>query len=199
MRVFDVHAPTPQGPAAKDQQAFLVGVSFHEAALRAGCEARDPKGVPIVALCPMIVCYAFAVELYLKSLSSKSLRNHRLNVLYCHLDIQLRHEISMAYTKYTGRHQRELETDLRQFAKAFVEWRYVFEGEGQQLRVNLLIAVTKAIYSVIRLRHSEWIVNPHQESRLLADEERPSMTVANLGGGTLLHIVDGTGGKLSGP
>jgi hypothetical protein len=87
MKVYDISAPTPQGPAAQDQQAFLIGIDFHEAAIRAGVEVKDPEGAPIVALCPMIVSYAFAVELYLKALASLGtgrppIKGHKLHVLF---------------------------------------------------------------------------------------------------------------------
>jgi hypothetical protein len=197
MKVFDVHAPSPQGPAAKDQQAFLIGVNFHEAALRVGLEEHDPAGAPIAALCPMIVCYAFAAELYLKSLIPTVIRNHRLNVLYKNLDTQTRSDVADSYKSRTGRDHHVLEEDLRRMAAAFADWRYIFEGEGQQLRVNLLIAFTKAIYETVKLHRPDWKVSPFQDERLLADN--PSMTVANLGGGTFLHVIDGPSGKLNDP
>ena|SRR5208283_5428495 len=199
MKVFDVQAPTPQGPAARDQQAFLIGIDFHEAALRAELGVRDPAGAPLVALCPMIVCYAFAAELYLKSLATIAIKNHRLNVLYGHLNAPIRETIAVLYRNRTGRGSRDLGEDLRTFAAAFVDWRYIFEGHGQQLRVNLLVAFTKAVYEAIRLLRPAWTVRPYQDERLRTDQERPTMTVANMGGGTFLHIVDGTGGRLNDP
>jgi hypothetical protein len=197
MKVFDIHAPTPQGPAARDQQAFLMGVSFHEAALRAATEHRDATGAPIMAPCPMIVCYAFAAELYLKSLIPRPIKNHRLNVLFRALDTPSRKNIAAAYNRRTGRDQSALEDDLKTMAGAFMDWRYVFEGEGQQLRVNLLVAFTKAVYESVKLRRPSWEVRAYQDGRFLADEDKPIMTVKNLGGGTFIQVIDRTGGKLN--
>jgi hypothetical protein len=197
MKVFDIHAPTPQGPAARDQQAFLMGVSFHEAALRGATEHRDATGAPVVALCPMIVCYAFAAELYLKSLILRPIKNHRLNVLFRELDTPSRKNIAAAYKRRTGRDQRAFEDDLKTMAGAFMDWRYVFEGEGQQLRVNLLVAFTKAVYESVKSRRPSWEITAYQDGRLLADEHKPTMTVKNLGGGTFIQVIDGTGGKLN--
>jgi hypothetical protein len=197
MKVFDIHAPTPQGPAARDQQVFLLGVSFHEAALRAATEYRDATGAPIMALCPMIVCYAFAAELYLKSLISRPPKNHRLNVLFRGIDAASRRDIAAAYNSRTGRDLRTLEDDLKTMAGAFVDWRYVFEGEGQQFRLNLLVAFTKAVYESVKSRRPSWDVRPYQDGRFLADEDKPIMTVKNLGGGTFIQVVDGTGGTLN--
>jgi hypothetical protein len=118
MKVYNVHAPTPQGPAARDQQAFLIGVSFHEAALRAGTTTNDRDGIPVDAVCPMIVCYAFASELYLKSLISSAINNHRLDVLYKRIEPQIRNQIASAYKARTGREQRDLEGDLKKNGKS---------------------------------------------------------------------------------
>jgi len=197
MKTYSFHAPTPQGPAAVDQQAFLIGVDFHESAIRSGTETRDPAGAPILALCPMIVCYAFAAELYIKSMLTSRRPNHRLNVLFGHLPSDVQTEIAERYRTRTGRARVILENDLRALATAFVDWRYVFEGEGQQVHVNLLIAFTKAAFETIRERRPDWAVNPYLDERLRADETTPSMTIANLGGGTFVHLIDGTGGELS--
>ena len=176
-----------------------MGVSFHEAALRAATEHRDATGAPVTALCPMIVCYAFAAELYLKSLIPRPIKNHRLSLLFRKLDMLSRNNIAAAYIRRTGRDQRALEDDLKAMAGAFMDWRYVFEGEGQQLRVNLLVAFTKAVYESVKSRRPSWEVRASQDDQFLADEDKATMTVKNLGGGTFIQVIDGTGGKLNAP
>jgi hypothetical protein len=192
MKTFNVNAPTPQGPAKRDQQAFLIGVDFHEAALRAAHEVNDPKGGTISPTCPMVVCFAFAAELYLKSLLAKPIINHRLNVLYERLSDEKRNDIAAAYEVRTGRNLSVLRSDLRTLGVAFVDWRYVFEGEGQQLHCNLLVAFTKSVYETIRRHKPDWKVRDVLHERFCAEEETPVMTIKNLGGGTFIKIVDGT-------
>ncbi len=199
MKTFQIDAPTPQGPATYNQQAFLIAINFQEAALRSGLTEHDSEGCPVVALCPMIVCYAFATELYLKSLLPGRRRGHRLNVLFGHLDPIAQSKIANRYAGRTGRDRKALDTDLRVFAKAFEDWRYVFEGEGQQVHVNLLVAFTKAAYETARELRTGWAVRDCLDQRLRADAAEPTMTVMNLGGGTFIHIVDGTGGTLNTP
>jgi hypothetical protein len=199
MRVYDFHGPTPQGPAAQDQQAFLIGIDFHEAALRCEVSVKDPDGAPVVALCPMIVSYAFAAELYLKALATAgtgraAIRGHKLHVLYGRLDGDVRDEVARTYEARTGRSAIDLDGDLRAFSDAFVDWRYVFEGAGQQVRVNLLAAFVQSTYATVRTRCPDWSVRLGQDARLQHQPATLSMTVANLGGGTFLHMVDGTTG-----
>lgn len=199
MRIYDFHGPTPQGPATQDQQAFLIGIDFQEAALRCEVSVKNPDGAPIVALCPMIVSYAFAAELYLKALATvgtgrTAIRGHKLHVLYARLNPDLRDEIARAYEARTGRGAGNLDGDLRGFNDAFVEWRYVFEGAGQQVRVNLLAAFVQSTYATIRSRCPAWSVRPDQDERLQRQPATLSMTIANLGGGTFVHMMDGTEG-----
>jgi hypothetical protein len=52
---------------------------------------------------------------------------------------------------------------------------------------------------VVRNNQPDWKVSEYQDNRIHAGEEEPTMTVANLGGGTFLHVVDGTGGTLNTP
>jgi len=108
MKVYDIHAPTPHGPAARDQQAFLIGVDFHEAALRTSVSVRDTDGAPVTTLCPMIVSYAFAAELYLKSMATLGramppAKTHKLKVLFGRLCPDLQASIAQRYLARTGR------------------------------------------------------------------------------------------------
>jgi hypothetical protein len=171
MNVYDISASTPQGPAARDQQAFLIGISFHEAALRCEVEVKDSDGAPVVALCPMIVAYAFAAELYLKALATAGashppIKGHKLHVLYGRLNGAVQNDVAIAYLARTGRVAGELDGDLRAFGNAFADWRYVFEGAGQQVRVNLLAAFVQATYATIRNLCPDWSVRLDQDTRL---------------------------------
>jgi hypothetical protein len=65
-------------------------------------------------------------------------------------------------------------------ANAFKDWRYVFEGEGRQLRVNLLVAFTKAVYKTIRLRRPDWEVRSYRDGRIRAANESPSSDALGL-------------------
>ncbi|WP_165190390.1 hypothetical protein [Caulobacter soli] len=204
MKVYDINAPVPQGPAKRDQQAFLIAISFHESALRALEVATAPSGKPISAVCPAIVAYAFAAELYLKSLAAVGtgtgpVKGHKLGLLYGRLDQEVKLEIATRYQRRTGRDATALGADLRAFGDAFQEWRYIFEGDGLQVRINLLVAFTQSAYETGRVLFPDWEVDVWQDERFRATAEKPSMTVMNLGGGTFLHLVDGTGGMLHTP
>jgi hypothetical protein len=201
MRIYNVDAPTPQGPALRNQQAFLQGLDFHEAAARAVEIRRDEAGAAIQPLCPMIVCYAFAIELYLKSLQKKA-RGHDLSVLFKSVNSPTRKKIEEIYKDRTGRGHKEAETDIEKMARAFEDWRYVFEGEGQQVHTNLLIAFARSALEAAKDLNPSWVCPRHIEDqivRLLTSDQGPSMTVKNLGGGTFLHLTDGTGGALNTP
>jgi hypothetical protein len=111
----------------------------------------------------------------------------------------VRQAIADAYKVRTGRDAAALDGDLRAFNDAFIDWRYVFEGAGQQVRVNLLTAFVQANYAIIRKLCPDWSVRADRDRRLREPPQTLSMTVANLGGGAFLQVIDGTGGQLSTP
>ncbi len=197
MKVYKFDAPTPQGSATLDQQRFMLAMDFHEGALRAGVEDRDPEGAPICSVHTMVVSLAFAGELYLKSLTpvgtgKAAVKGHKLHVLFGRLSDDVRGVIADAYEHATGRPVKALEYDLRKFSGAFEEWRYVFEGDGQEVHINLLIAFVRASYAAVRHHQPEWAVRDFQDARLRTSAS-DSMTLKNLGGGVFVHAVDGTG------
>jgi hypothetical protein len=202
MKTYDITGPTPQGPAARDQQTFLQGLEFHEAAIRSATTQVDEQGAPAVALCPMIVSFAFAIELYLKSLIPAGARGHDLEALFAKLSSPVRKRIQEAYLARTGRNHTALDGDLKKFAGAFADWRYIFEGEGQQIYTNLLAALAKAVAETAISIEPEWPGAAHhkrQLDRLMVADTELIMTVKNLGGGVFVGFVDGTGGTLNTP
>lgn len=197
MKVYRLDAPTPQGSAARDHQAFLQAIDFHEGAMRAGEEVRDPEGAPVASTNAMVVCYAFAAELYLKCLAMIGgglgpTKGHKLHVLFGRLSGDVQGRLALAYEELTGRPAKALSYDLRLFTDAFHDWRYVYEGEGQQLHTNLLQAFVKAAYVTVRALRPHWSVAAYQHERIVAFVSS-SMTLVNLGGGVFVHVTDGTG------
>jgi hypothetical protein len=199
MKVFDIHAPTPQGPAARDQQAFLLGMQFHEAGIRAAEETKDPDGRSVSTLCPMAVCYAFSAELYLKSMILRPTKSHELKGLFDQLASPPRKTVENRYKERTGRGSSVLRSDLEAMSSAFADWRYVFEGDSRQLHFNMLNAFVRSAYECIRLHWPSWEISSDREARLLADASQPIMTLKNVGGGTFIVAIDGSGGTLNIP
>ncbi|MDB5468680.1 MAG: hypothetical protein JWR84_240 [Caulobacter sp.] len=174
-----------------------MALDFHEAAIRCSEEALDPLGASVLPLCPTVVSYAFAAELYLKSLATIGdglgpAKGHKLNVLFGRLSASLKEDISAAYAAKTGRSRVQMDADLLRLAKTFEDWRYVYEADGRQLHLNLLIAFTLSIYEVSRSVRPDWDVRAYRDERIRFTTNDPSMTVINLGGGTFVHLVGGT-------
>jgi len=199
MKTYNFTGPFPQGSATSDYQRFLLGVEFHESALRSEEGRQEIDGATSLPVVPMIASYAFAAELYLKSLASVGTgmgprTGHKLDLLFRRLSPEIQEDIAQRYKDRTHRKRFELDDDLKAFASAFEEWRYIFEAEGgRQIHVNLLIVFVRSIYSSARATFPTWAVRDEQHSRIMAESKTPTMTVANLGGGVFVHMVDGTG------
>lgn len=85
---------------------------------------------------PMIVCYAFAMEIYLKLLLGRLEKEHDLWVLFRQLDDPSKREIVRAYENL-GKPGSYFEERLKEEARAFEEWRYVYENRRPFLVAGL--------------------------------------------------------------
>lgn len=91
---------------ADPQRLLDNAVAFHEAGTR--CYREEPAkisadGTDVFLGAPSVVCYAFAIELYLKLLSlltkdSYDKREHRLDLLFAQLDAPLQAQIERHYS-----------------------------------------------------------------------------------------------------
>ena len=189
MKTYRVEGPTPQGPADRSQQMFLLAVDFHESALRSIVEEPDPAGGNVSSPTAMVTAYAFACELYLKALATSPLKTHRLDILYARLPADIRDRVSESYKLRTNRDSAALNSDLREMATAFMEWRYIFERDGLQIHTNLLVALTKSLYEIAKALHPDLSIRAVQDQKFLSGVDEHTMTLINFGGGTFLHVV----------
>lgn len=177
------------GVQAQDQQAFQTGFSFHIAALRCG-EVRRIGTVDVMVSSPMIVNFAFAIELYLKSLllsSNGNRRGHDLEDLFSRLKDTDREEIEKRFETLSGRTSKDLAADLTVYRRAFEEWRYIYETNRRtKIAVYSLADLARSCFLVISERNVNWA---NQVVRDLLSDEPPTDSVAiiSLGGGVMLR------------
>lgn len=149
------------GPGTPELNMFGLAEQFHAAGHRSLCGVREP-GEPGVELhlAPGVVCYAFACELYLKALHQialgRSPRGHKLNVLFGNLPVPSQQLVLRFYQGQNGADQKALASDLLNFSSAFEDWRYVYEKDGQELRLGRLIQLAIALYRSVRHQRPAW-------------------------------------------
>lgn len=152
-----------QGGRPAKQVAFDAALSFHDGAKR--CAEPRPTGVENQIqspTAPMICCYAFACELYLKSILKHGKdRGHDLSILFNRLDLKEKNLIALEYEKLTGRDKTKLKQDIDAFANAFVEWRYLHEKGKVRLAVHRLAQFALSLFRFVRSIHPEWEVKAH--------------------------------------
>ncbi len=139
---------------------------------------------------PMITCFALAGELYFKALlvagGTEPPKQHRLNVLLAMLSPAVRADIMLRLRTLTGESDAELEEGIKQLGAAFVEWRYIFESEGRDIAVGLLVALVRSLYDVIRTSHPGWAVDAYSDRRVREDSNNYP-----------LYVICGRGGVVS--
>ena len=168
---------------------FDTGGGFHEAAMR----CAEPVGLSegySAPTPPMITCFALAAELYLKALllagGREPPKQHRLNVLLAMLAPTVQADIMRHLRTLTGESDAELEKGIQQLGAAFVEWRYIFESEGRDIAVGLLVELARSLYEVIRTRQPGWAVDDYSDRRVREDSNNYP-----------LHVICGRGGVVS--
>lgn len=166
----------PAKPKPSAQQAFNIAVSFHEGSVRCGTNEIDPNtGQQIAPLAPDIVTAAFAAELYMKALVLRrepEVCGHNLEWLFKNaLDDAERKAIGSHYQTLIGADSNRLLSDLEKFARAFTEWRYVFEVNERMAEANALLAFVRAAYFAVRDIAPEWPVSQYLHERILAPRD----------------------------
>lgn len=104
---------------------------------------------------PAITNVAFAAELSLKSgyvLSGRKVRRtHVLRDLYLHLPQDLRERIKAKLRTRLAVGDQEFDDNLERIARAFVQWRYVFEADQiEPLDYKFLSEFSLACYNTVR-------------------------------------------------
>jgi hypothetical protein len=103
---------------------------------------------------PAVVCYAFSLEVFVKFLliteppKKEFTDAHDLEALYNNLPSVLRSKVEAKLV--AGKIDLELEkvafgNNLRTFAKAFVEWRYQYEGNAKPVSLDFVRRLLEAL------------------------------------------------------
>lgn len=143
---------------ADPQRLLDNAVAFHEAGTR--CYREEPAkisadGTDVFLGAPSVVCYAFAIELYLKLLSlltkdSYDKREHRLDLLFAQLDAPLQAQIERHYSGGQPLADLDVRSELHDASKAFVDWRYVHEHEHLEISPETLATIGIALHKTVR-------------------------------------------------
>jgi HEPN domain-containing protein len=118
-----------------------------------GFELCHGNGLPFDAgrpnaIIPSVVCLAFSVELALKAIllgTGDSARGHALDTLFSKLPPEIQTEI----IQLTGIATSSFPEQLALAARAFVEWRYIYEQNGlHTVNTPFLLALREATAKV---------------------------------------------------
>ena len=119
---------------------------------------------------PSIVCLAFSIEIFLKSLKAYvqhiKLKTHTENMeaytyrdktaligghdlqrLFNNLDNEIKHEITVKYKRIYG---TNIENDLGNIKSGFVDWRYMYEGKTTVIHLSTVENIGKFLHIFVR-------------------------------------------------
>lgn len=190
-RADEVAKNLPKAAQAKDQAAFQNAAGFHIAALRCA-EPRTVAGMVQLPTPAMIANFAFAIELYFKSFlfaSNGSPWGHNLQELFRRLSNIDTAEVEKRFEVLSGRNAQALAADLASYAKAFEEWRYIFESSREiRIAVYSMADLARACFLILSERNQGW-ANESVQQTLSPEPKEPTLGVLSLGGGVMLRTA----------
>jgi hypothetical protein len=191
----------PRGDQPQEQGMYNTAISFHEAAIRCAAPVEIEEGGTTSPTSPMIACYAFAAELYLKSLvvldTGGVIPGHRLNVLFNRLRAETQKSIAERYRNLLNATETDLREALSDLGAAFVDWRYIYESDpGRHIDVRALVHFVQSLFAEIRARRPGWPVTEHLQARLIEPPAQDILFVVSGGGGVMVRVLSDPNAKL---
>ena len=187
------------GDKCASQSAFDIANGYFEGALRCASPVADPY-LPGGIVCPMpptISCIAFAAEMYMKSLvlgdGQTVLKSHRFDKLFSLLPLADQQSVRRRFRIYTGLQSLAIPEQIKQFANAFVDWRYAHEGTSN-VRLDYLFDFSRSLFETVRANHPEWVISQYMTERITAPVDSPVLQVTSLGGGAMVRVTKKAGG-----
>jgi hypothetical protein len=128
----------PYRTAVDFHNAYMT-IDVHDSAISLSARDDDDEfeklatGQKQTSMVAQVVCLAFALELYLKSLlyekGRTSNRGHALYDLFLLLEEEMKAEIVSCFDEFPHRHGNTFYKELGLMSKAFCRWRYLHEEE----------------------------------------------------------------------
>ena len=146
-------------PLPLADQIFQNATNFHESAQRCFEDRAAADGRHSFPIMPGVVGLAFACELYIKALivweaeAAKAPHSHRLNVLFARLTTETRQLVEERYLARRRGLHLVFTDDLLTFSNAFVDFRYVYEGNAGRMDIVGLGHLAASLYeTAVQLR-----------------------------------------------
>lgn len=151
--LLNIKLPVKDEPAAVQQSMLDTANSFYQAGSRCEANVKLSPNITNSLMGPSVVCYTFAVEIYLKLLLElngvKPGKEHNLDKLYNQLPDAVREKLIAHFGAKTS----DLKNLIQTVARGFVEWRYSYEHSSLYSSLEALAQLGKALHNTIRELH----------------------------------------------
>lgn len=145
------------------QRMLGQAIAFFEAGSRCNADIQVTPNITRSLVVPAVVCYAFALELYVKLLlricEKDPRKHHRVLDHYGELPADVKVRLIKFYNDMFSRSEKDFENHLTEISNAFEDWRYTFERIGpKSISPTLIRDIGKTIHNVIRQVKPEVLV-----------------------------------------
>ena len=158
MSAFDyiIKRPSPSQKMQDEnleQDMFNQAKAFFLAGHRCATEEWVSPKSYIFLLAPVVVCYAFAIEVYLKlllQLNNIKVRNtHNILKLCKSLPEDIRNKIVEQYRAVLGKNLDQFLKDIELISEAFEQWRYAYEHQLLAVSTSILRGIGQILHDII--------------------------------------------------
>ena len=152
---FTFNVKWPQSPDRRtpeniEQDMIDQANAFFQAGSRCEADFRLSPNVRNTLIAPAVVCYAFALEIYMKLLCHIT----QISVKKNHNLIEQFDALPESAIKIMAKHYRtsepELRKDIEAISNAFVEWRYLYEKNEAQISITVLSNICFSLHNTIK-------------------------------------------------
>ena len=133
-----------------EQEMIDQANAFFQAGSRCDVDIRLSPNVTNSLSAPAVVCYAIAVEIYIKLLA----HINGISIKKIHSLIELFDSLSDAVKEKIAKHyqssSQELRKDIETVSNAFIDWRYLYEKNGAQISITMLSNLGMGLHNAIK-------------------------------------------------
>lgn len=147
----------------QERQIYNAAHSYHYAAQLLSRPIATGPGTFHLPILPIITCYTFSLELYLKCLTvivgESQLKEHKYTRLFKNLDSISRASIISHFNSLqpgSPISEPDFLMHLSTIDNAFVEWRYIYESSSGAINLEFVRNAVNAIQNYILTLRPEW-------------------------------------------
>jgi hypothetical protein len=142
--------PNRKAPEDFEQDLIDQANSFFQAGSRCVADIKLSPNITNSLPAPAVVCYSFAIELYLKLLLNIAKKPIKKRHSLTDLTSDLPEEIIELISKHYGQSKKDLKKSINSISDSFIKWRYLYEYHEIAISLTVLSNLCIALHNCVK-------------------------------------------------